>query len=217
MAVATTGNTFASGDQVTATKLNNIVNAMTFDSTGAVDNSTTQLSGGAIIVKDAGITPAKLSTGGPSWDSNGNTVLGGTTTNDSAAAGKVGEVNSAYAASSTVSLTNATSANLTSISLTAGDWDVYAMANFAPASASTVVTDLWAGLSSTSATLPTEANGLMKVPYAVSTDNSSYASIPLFPIRVSVASTTTYYLVGRGYFSVSGLNGGGLIRARRAR
>lgn len=60
MSVATTGNTFASGDQVTHTKLNNIVNAATFDSTGAVDNSTTQVSGGAIIVKDGGIGSAKL-------------------------------------------------------------------------------------------------------------------------------------------------------------
>jgi hypothetical protein len=50
--------------------LNNAVNNATFD-TGAVDNATTQLSGGALIVKDGGITPAKLSTGGPSWTSGG--------------------------------------------------------------------------------------------------------------------------------------------------
>ena len=70
MPILATGNTFATGDSVTATTLNNAVNNATFD-TGAVDNATTQLSGGAIIVRDGGITPAKLYTGGPSWTSGG--------------------------------------------------------------------------------------------------------------------------------------------------
>ena len=70
MAILATGNTFAVGDELTHTKLNNAVNNATFD-TGAVDNATTQLSGGSLIVKDGGITPAKLSTGGPSWTSGG--------------------------------------------------------------------------------------------------------------------------------------------------
>jgi hypothetical protein len=86
MAILATGNTFATGDSVTATTLNNAVNNATFD-TGAVDNSTTQLSGGAVIVKDGGITAAKLSTGGPTWTSGGaltatsiqNSPIGSTT------------------------------------------------------------------------------------------------------------------------------------------
>lgn len=50
MAILVTGNTFADGDQVTSTKLNNIANAATFAS-GAVDGTTTTLtSGGAIQV-----------------------------------------------------------------------------------------------------------------------------------------------------------------------
>lgn len=61
MAVLSKGTTFATNYQVTATKLNNLVDAATFDTTGAVDNSTTQISGGAIIVKDGGITSAKIS------------------------------------------------------------------------------------------------------------------------------------------------------------
>ena len=51
MAILATGNTFSTGDSPTATTLNNAVNNATFD-TGAVDNATTQLSGGALIVKD---------------------------------------------------------------------------------------------------------------------------------------------------------------------
>lgn len=60
MSVITTGNSFSTGDQATAATLNASVNAATFAS-GSVDDSTTQLSSGAIIVKDLGITPSKLS------------------------------------------------------------------------------------------------------------------------------------------------------------
>ena len=62
MAVISKGQTFAAGDQVTASKLNNLVDNATFTS-GAVDNTSTQLSGGAIIVKDGGVTTAKLNDG----------------------------------------------------------------------------------------------------------------------------------------------------------
>ena len=47
MAVISKGQTFAAGDQVTASKLNNLADNATFAS-GAVDNVSTQLSGGAI-------------------------------------------------------------------------------------------------------------------------------------------------------------------------
>ena len=60
MAILSKGNTFATGEQVTAAKLNNLVDNATFAS-DAVDNSTTALDGnGKIIVKDGGITSAKL-------------------------------------------------------------------------------------------------------------------------------------------------------------
>lgn len=59
MAILAKGTDFTTGDQVTATDLDNLVDAATFDS-GAVDSSTTQLSGGSIIVKDGGITAQKL-------------------------------------------------------------------------------------------------------------------------------------------------------------
>jgi hypothetical protein len=70
MAILSKGQTFSTGDSPTATQVNNLVDLATFTS-GAVDSSTTTLSGGAIIVKDGGITPAKLSTGGPTWTSAG--------------------------------------------------------------------------------------------------------------------------------------------------
>jgi hypothetical protein len=59
MAVISKGTTFATGDQVTASKLNNLADNATFAS-GAVDSVSTQLSGGAIIVKDGGVSTAKI-------------------------------------------------------------------------------------------------------------------------------------------------------------
>jgi hypothetical protein len=59
MAVLSKGTTFATGDQVTASNLNAHVDSATFAS-GSVDNVSTQLSSGAIIVKDGGISTAKI-------------------------------------------------------------------------------------------------------------------------------------------------------------
>jgi len=64
MGVITTGQTFASGDQVTATKLNDIANGATFTSAAdTTDNSTLTLSSSSKLkVKDAGITATQLAT-----------------------------------------------------------------------------------------------------------------------------------------------------------
>lgn len=62
MAILASGETFATSEQVTATRLNNAINSATAAS-GLVDGSTTALSGGAVIVKDLGVTTGKLATG----------------------------------------------------------------------------------------------------------------------------------------------------------
>lgn len=219
MAVLSKGTTFATNDQVTATKLNNLVDAATFDTTGAVDNSTTQVSGGAIIVRDGGITAAKISTGGPSWDSNGNTVIKGVNTNSSAAAGVVGEIISSLVASASgVSLTTATAANVTSVTLTAGDWDVSGYIYFEASGATRIDgagTPAQAGIHSTSSTLPGMDSGRQGEIQPQSGNGYDYQVI--VPVaRVSLSGSATYYLVGQcthnGVVTASGS-----IRARRVR
>ena len=59
MAKFTKGHAFASDEQMTHTKLNNLVELAEFAS-DAVDNSTTALSSGAIIVRTTGINTAQL-------------------------------------------------------------------------------------------------------------------------------------------------------------
>ena len=79
MPILSKGYTFTGTDTVTSTKLNNLVDSATF-ATGCVDDTTTQLSSGQIIVKNGGITPTKLSTGAPTWTTGGNVTVGGTIT-----------------------------------------------------------------------------------------------------------------------------------------
>ena len=63
MGVITTGQTFSSGDQVTATKLNDIANQAYFTSAAdTTDNSTLTLGASKLKVKDAGITATQLAT-----------------------------------------------------------------------------------------------------------------------------------------------------------
>jgi len=59
MAIINKGKSFANGEQLTADKLNQVIDNATF-TTSAVDNVSTQLAGEAIIVKDGGVTTAKL-------------------------------------------------------------------------------------------------------------------------------------------------------------
>lgn len=155
--------------------------------------------------------------------STGVTTLKGSTTNDSVAAGNIGEfVTATVASGSAVSLTTATSANVTSISLTAGDWDVSGQVVH-NAAATTSITLLQIGISAASATLPTQAGGS-----GIGTDPLSMwrqaAGVPagalttsVGPVRVSLSGTTTIYLVAADTFTVSTMTAYGTIRARRIR
>jgi hypothetical protein len=146
-------------------------------------------------------------------------VIVGTTTNDSATAGYVGEyVESRVVQGSAVALTTSTNANVTSISLTAGDWDVSGLIAF-DGDSTTLVQNVIGGASTTSATL----SGTLD--YATLAFNSTglalYTSqdprIALPVLRFSLSSTTTVYLVAASRFSVSTHTAYGQISARRVR
>lgn len=67
MADITKGETFANGETVTVTRLNNHVDnaTITFSTADDTDNSTLEVSGNKFRVKDAGITAAKTAVGFP--------------------------------------------------------------------------------------------------------------------------------------------------------
>lgn len=134
----------------------------------------------------------------------------GTITNDNANAGSFGEY--ATNTTSSTSLTTSVVANCTSVSLTAGDWDVTGVVQF-NAGATTTIQYIIGGISTTSATLGTL--GTFSQLTNQTTGAITYLTAPT--VRISVASTTTVFLVGESVFGVSTMNCSGLIRARRVR
>ncbi len=143
----------------------------------------------------------------------GGATLEGTGTNDNATAGFVGEfISSSIASGSPVSISNNTATNLTSISLTAGDWDVYGNITYI-AAAGTPITAAYSWISTTSATLP---DGSLIGGFD-STAGSTGRSVVSPYKRISIASTTTVYVSGFVSFGSSTVNMYGNIYARRAR
>lgn len=132
------------------------------------------------------------------------------TTNSNAAAGVVGQVVTSTV--SAVAITSATNTNVTSISLAAGDWDVYGSIQ-ANAAGTTTTAYTSGGINTTSATLP--ATGLYMVIPAGAAGLLVGGAVP--SRRISVASTTTVYLVANISYAVSTCTVSGSITARRER
>ncbi len=86
---------------------------------------------------------------------NGAGQYVGTATNDTATAGNIGQLITATAAPGAVSVSTGVSINVTSVSLTAGDWDCSGTVNFTYG-ATTSVTNLTGGASQTTGTLPSQ-------------------------------------------------------------
>jgi hypothetical protein len=149
----------------------------------------------------------------PVWQ----TGIIGTITNDNAAVGYVGEfVNSVLAVGSAVSLTSGTSKSVTSISLTAGDWDVRGQVDYR-AGATTSITILTQGISQTDNTLGGQDTYSKYVMAAVIPTASNDIGVPVRPFRISLSSQTTIYLVSNATFTSSTLSAYGTIEARRVR
>jgi hypothetical protein len=144
----------------------------------------------------------------------GKVVLRGTGTNDNAASGFVGEeIESLIAIGSEVNLTSPTPSNVTSISLTKGDWDVQGNVNYDAAGATDTL--MSAGISTTSATVPTDGSECYSGFQFVTTTFKDSITLPRK--RISIASTTTVYLVGQATFSAGTMKVFGGITARRVR
>lgn len=145
----------------------------------------------------------------------------GTTTNNNAAAGSVGELQSSVVADSTVSLTLNTNADVTSLVLQPGDYDVWGNVAFNGAAGTGVIINIgW--ISETSATLPASnlyatqffSTGGAAVPYSIAP--ASFC-VPSIRVTVATATTKTVYLSVRSAFITSTSTAGGGIYARRRR
>ena len=143
---------------------------------------------------------------------SGQLIGKGTSTNDSAAAGYIGEV---LTISNTTnnSLSNGTVFSLGSVSLTAGDWDVWGIASFSGTGATSTFTIAGIGTSNTS--LGTNGDGTRaQINQNLASQDSNFAVGP-FPLKLS--GSTTYYFNIRADFSAGTVTGKGTMYARRAR
>jgi hypothetical protein len=117
-------------------------------------------------------------------------------------------------AGAAVALTSTVSANITSISLPPGTWDVSGLCAYSPAgSTTTSVAACW--VSPSSATPPTIPGGGYIV-QIVSWPGGDAGTIATGTVRVTLGSTTTYYLSTNTTFAVSTIGGYGLLQAVRS-
>ena len=129
-------------------------------------------------------------------------------------------VTSSVPVGSAVSLTTNTAANVTSITLTAGDWDISGVIDFNPA-ATTSVTNITTSVSLTSATVSgqTGGSGLGTDPTMIWNQAASVPAAVMAmevpAVRLSITQTTTVYLVAKATFTVSTMAAYGTIRANR--
>lgn len=146
----------------------------------------------------------------------------GTTTNNDAAAGVVGEYlrSTISGAAPTTIATSSIPQNLTSLSLTAGDWEISGNVGFIT-TATTNVTRLLSGVSDVSIAIPTDNFSKNSTNFVggvvLNTPANGSVTQPLSASRVSINATTTVYLVVSASFTVSTVTAFGYLQARRVR
>lgn len=139
-----------------------------------------------------------------------------------AAAGEIGEVlTSTVAIGSLVSETTATPVDVTTLALTAGDWEVCGVVD--RVLTGTTATAYGAAISPTANTVPAQAGGSGVAADSSVTQNAvfgatvtgNYVTI-IGPVRVSIAAATIH-LVAADTFSAGTIGVFGTLRARRVR
>lgn len=136
-----------------------------------------------------------------------------TATNNNAAAGTVGET--VRGTNAGVPLTTAVSADIATVALTAGDWDVWGVVHFVPAATTTptalavstgTVANTFAGYDDDSASAIAAA-------FATNQQHVLQAGMK----RYSLAAPTTVRLVANSTFGTNTMTANGVINARRRR
>lgn len=149
---------------------------------------------------------------------NGSTVspghYSGEPSTGSAAAGEIGEyVESVIVAGSAVALVTGTGKTVTSITLSAGDWDVDLSTYFNSGVGN--VTSITTGMSLVTNTLDTTPGRWGQMLFSLTTPPTIHTNVP--PYRFSISGSTTIFLIAQSGFTAASMAAFGIIRARRAR
>lgn len=147
----------------------------------------------------------------------GPTALGGTTTNDNAAAGQYGEyVESVISSTTSVPGTTGQYGNLTSISLTAGDWDIDGIMSLDNAN-SAAITAFAGAISVNSGNTTTDQIDGSNQADSATPGAGAVRSITIPSYRLSLSTTTTVFLKMNVAFTVATPQYRCRISARRPR
>jgi len=179
----------------------------------------------ALATANSGVLTTDAS-GVPSIDTTNFAVLTtgvqmkGNNTNTAPPAGFIGEqIRSAIGVGSEVTLSHTVTANVTSISLTAGIWDISGIVSYRATNTNTTNPATISSISATSATSGTggdnAVNGTMpSTSGTVNTAPTKSYTIPAY--RVTLSGTTTYYLTAYAQATVTfGCTAYGRISATR--
>lgn len=120
------------------------------------------------------------------------------------------EVDSSVAGGSAVALTSTVSANVTSVTLPAGNWLCYAEVVTSPAG-STTTSVIQADINTTSATLSTAPNDGAGISLPISLGAGVAAKVPVGQRIYRSATSQTVYLVANVTFAVSTLGAYGYL------
>jgi len=142
----------------------------------------------------------------------------GTNTNDAAVTGNIGEyVESNIPSSAAITLTSGVVNEVTTLSLSAGDWDVQASLLFSPDATTNVTLSAYSVSASTAQDFVTGGvYNILRYPTG-NVPAAGYTIGGVGPVRKSVASSTTFHLIVQATFTVSTMTVNGIVSARRAR
>lgn len=187
----------------------NAINTLLYASSANVMSALATANGGVLSTSSSGV---------PSIDTTNFSVLStglqlkGNNTNTAPPAGFIGEeIRSVVTYSSPVSLPNVTPTNLTSISLTAGIWDVSLNIGFQGATAGQTI---GAAISTTSADL-TLGLGDNRIDFPFVSQAGSTANFTIPSYRLTLSTTTTVYAVAYEAYSAGTATVYGRISATR--
>lgn len=151
---------------------------------------------------------------GTSFKINTTSQTGGLLKGGQTQAPSTGFIGESFSSANTsgTGLSTGTPANITSVSLTAGIWDVSGAIEFVPG-AGCVNTVTKCSISTVSATNGTTGDNLFQGSVAVAGTRDGFAMVPQY--RLTLTTTTTTYLVADSSFSGGTLTGFGRISATR--
>lgn len=178
-----------------------------YASNGTAVSGLTTANDGVLVTSALGVP--SISTTLPAGLTIQTPLITGVVNASNASAGNVGElISSIIAAGSAISLSSTVPANITSIVLTPGDWDVWGNVTFIGV---TTVNPAYAWISTTSATLPDPSL------YGIISAGTPFGNVspPVPGRRFNVSVNTTVYLSAQATIGGSASACGGIYARRR--